>query len=454
MFVVKARSWVQQPCRLIKSPIIAISSLLFLCSSSVAFGFVFSRTDTNEYRWVDAPGNVWIDGSCAESLGGASVYGNWVDLNGIAPNFDSIANPCDNNVIIDPAPPANNGGYVFSRTDTNEFRWVVGTGNVWIDSNCAASLGGASVFGNWGDLNNVSPLFDSISNPCTAGPGPGPNPPTVTNPAGFVFSRTDANEYRWVVGSDNVWIDAACASALGGATRSGNWLDLYNIAPNFDAIPYPNCYTEPPIVEPPIVIYEPPTNVIYGDYSAYDYGINAGDSYVYRLDSVEWVELLTISGDADLRIYGDSNLSNLICQANRGGTAVDACHFIREDCVYQGLDCHAEIRGYAGYSEFHLFAGSNEVEMPVLHGGDDRTYYLNQGESRLFSVTQANNIAVHPDYGDADISVYQNGIDVDYVCSSFASGSAVDACDLPEYSGDYQIRVNGHTNTQFRIIAQ
>lgn len=131
-------------------------------------GFVFERSDTDEYRWVLGTQNVWISESCAASLGGATQTGTWVDLNVIAPEFDAAADPCSGGV----APPAgngagNSGGYVFSRTDTTEYRWVTGTENVWISESCAASLGGATQSGTWSDLNAVAPDFDAASSPCS-----------------------------------------------------------------------------------------------------------------------------------------------------------------------------------------------------------------------------------------------------------------------------------------------
>lgn len=141
-------------------------------------------------------------------------------------------------------------GFVFSRTDTDEYRYVLGNGNIWIDSSCAAELGGASQSGTWSDLNAIAPNFDAISNPCAGGENNGNegsesttnmnnNGGTNLPSDGFVFSRTDADEYRYVMGTGNVWIDAACASELGGVSRTGTWSDLNAIAPNFDAISNP-----------------------------------------------------------------------------------------------------------------------------------------------------------------------------------------------------------------------
>jgi len=69
-----------------------------LKSDSTVSGYVFKRTDISEYRWVaenssGSLGNVWIDEACAIRLGSAQVSGDWIRLNQIAPEFDSLPYP-------------------------------------------------------------------------------------------------------------------------------------------------------------------------------------------------------------------------------------------------------------------------------------------------------------------------------------------------------------------------
>ena len=66
---------------------------------------------------------------------------------------------------------------------------------------------------------------------------------------GYVFSRSEKSEFRWIdrvvnglVGS--IWIDPACAAALGGPTASGDWGDLMKRAPGFDTIDNPCANTD------------------------------------------------------------------------------------------------------------------------------------------------------------------------------------------------------------------
>jgi|GEM_PF-1550757 len=142
-------------------------------------GYVFSRTDKSEFRWIEANsngqiGSVWIDANCASRLGGASESGNWNDLIARAPGFDTLENPCitsDTSGSVQRPSSGSNSGYVFARTDKREFRWVEAdasgsAGNIWINAQCAERLGGATVQGDWYDLNDAAPGFDTIANPC------------------------------------------------------------------------------------------------------------------------------------------------------------------------------------------------------------------------------------------------------------------------------------------------
>lgn len=94
-------------------------------------------------------------------MGDASATGDWDDLMGRAPALDSIPNPC-----LTSTAASDTTGYVYTRTDVEEFRWVVGDGNIWISQECATSLGGASASGDWSDLNDIAPRFDAIASPC------------------------------------------------------------------------------------------------------------------------------------------------------------------------------------------------------------------------------------------------------------------------------------------------
>lgn len=221
-------------------------------ATALQVGYVFSRTDIEEYRWIDKTesgglGNIWIDRTCADQLGGASVNGDWGDLDVIAPAMDSIANPCDNNGLPIPRSLIEKG-YVFSRSDKDEYRWIDHNangeiGSIWIDEVCATSLGGYTTSGDWSHLMDIAPAIDSIANPCINSVQSDLS--SVSSVAsGFVFGRSDKDEYRWV-GQDNsghtgnVWIDQICAERLGGAMMIGGWSELNELSPRFDAIPSP-----------------------------------------------------------------------------------------------------------------------------------------------------------------------------------------------------------------------
>ena len=107
-------------------------------------------------------------------MGGAVVSGNWETLSAQAPAFDAIENPCP--ILTGSAEESSPGrfndiGYVFSRTDKVEFRWIARDndgqwGSIWINQKCSELLGGPRASGDWFELMREAPGFDSIPNPC------------------------------------------------------------------------------------------------------------------------------------------------------------------------------------------------------------------------------------------------------------------------------------------------
>ncbi len=146
-------------------------------SPSSNSGFVFSRSDKSEYRWIARNssgqwGSTWISSDCAAQMGGAQERGDWLDLIARAPGFDTLANPCTSGSAVTPTSgQTSSSGFAFSRTDTNEFRWIQTNsngvlGSVWIDRACAERLGGVRQSGDWFELIALAPGFDTISYPC------------------------------------------------------------------------------------------------------------------------------------------------------------------------------------------------------------------------------------------------------------------------------------------------
>ncbi|MGQ7846482.1 metallophosphoesterase [Granulosicoccus sp. 3-233] len=144
-------------------------------------GYVFSRSDKTEYRWIarnanGEMGSTWIDQSCAAALGGSTATGDWGDLMRHAPAFDTLDYPCNNTTTATSSSDSTTGndstnGFVFSRTDKTEYRWIDRNasgelGSIWIDRACADDMGGVSESGDWKDLMNRAPGFDTIASPC------------------------------------------------------------------------------------------------------------------------------------------------------------------------------------------------------------------------------------------------------------------------------------------------
>jgi len=158
-----------------------------LTNAELAQGVVFSRTDKPEYRWVQSNGsarvgNQWISQSCATQLNALVVEGTWSELNAIAPQFDSIPDPCAANQQSNSSQPTNDplrkeirltpNGFVFNRTDKSETRWVDATesgefSSQWISETCAKRLGAVQqIFGIWADLVALAPSMAGVRAPC------------------------------------------------------------------------------------------------------------------------------------------------------------------------------------------------------------------------------------------------------------------------------------------------
>lgn len=169
------------------------------------------------------------------------------------PSRTETNTPNDNGPDVS-APAAPGSGYVFTRTDTEEYRWIAQNsdgvlGSTWISENCASSMGGASSSGNWRELLDEAPGFDTIQNPCISAAQAVSQPSdsqstNVQASEGFAFSRTDKTEFRWIETNfsgelGSIWIDEECAQRMGGVQRTGDWSALIELAPGFDTIANP-----------------------------------------------------------------------------------------------------------------------------------------------------------------------------------------------------------------------
>lgn len=198
---------------------------------------------------------------CTFDVNTADCYFKAID--GAEPDRFSLTRGTSTTLVSSPppqlaspeSPSSSNAGYVFSRTDKTEYRWIAESadgqmGSIWIDRACAASLGDAEATGDWSELMRRAPGFDRIENPCAnvdlETHSDSTSVGSASDNGGFAFERTDKNEYRWIdtngsgdLGS--VWIDKACVDQVGGVKQSGDWKALMSLAPGFDTIASP-CY--------------------------------------------------------------------------------------------------------------------------------------------------------------------------------------------------------------------
>lgn len=187
-----------------------------------------------------------VDGSVPDSF--RLLNGSGRDTISLPPPpHDGPASPIEPESTGDPLALADSSGAVFSRTDKTEYRWIETNsegllGSIWISEECAARFGGPTLFGDWHELMALAPGFDTVANPCAlAGASHG-----SVSATGFLFSRTDKEEYRWIDENSSgalgsIWVDQACADSLGEVATTGDWFELMELAPGFDTIANP-CY--------------------------------------------------------------------------------------------------------------------------------------------------------------------------------------------------------------------
>lgn len=221
-------------------------------------GFVFSRTDSDEIRWVatDAEGR-WghtrITAQCAAEMASTRVYGTWDELNDLAPHVDSIDSPCQKSEQNDPSftePPIKirRYGYLFNVTESVNTYWITRkTNSIWgrvlITSQCATRIGKIKMTGTMDMLNQIAPQTDYVDNPCDDFS----DNAAIADPKmddRFIFYRTDTDEIR-LIGKDmtdrlgHVWISKECADILNLPSMSGDWEKLNEISSGQDTIPNP-----------------------------------------------------------------------------------------------------------------------------------------------------------------------------------------------------------------------
>ena len=183
--------------------------------------------------------------------------------------------------------------------------------------------------------------------------------------------------------------------------------------------------------------------------------IAKGSSDLYELTNATRIELESISGDADLYIYEDDQLTREMCASANGSDTIDYCEIYVNGTVY------VEVRGFSDANfvvraDAAVAVNDSEVEeltleVPVIRsvGANIRDYYrVNGGD-----VIELQSVS-----GDADLYVF-NSLDLtseSLVCISNRSPEELitDTCNIPSNEIDYYVLVVGYIASDYTLVAR
>jgi len=191
---------------------------------------------------------------------------------------------------------------------------------------------------------------------------------------------------------------------------------------------------------------EPPAPVVFSSLeldAAVDGSVATNDSDYYRVSGADNIVLTANSGDPDLYVYADEDLSRLLCSSDSAGR-VDSCAPNTFGTAY------IQIYGYSA-SSYSLVADSGSVPLQL---GQTQTGALLADSQQYFTVFDANFVQIDSLSGDADLYVYSSSARTEdsLVCDSRnrSDSTTLDTCEL---NGAGFITVRGVRDGQFTITS-
>ncbi len=172
------------------------------------------------------------------------------------------------------------------------------------------------------------------------------------------------------------------------------------------------------------------------------------ESVFYEVEGADFIELTSVSGDADLYVFTSALQDEQICTATTTGV-VDRCD------IRGATRAYIQVLGYSD-SSFSILAGRNPpASSQQLVLGETLTRSIGLNELQFYSVTGADAVTINSYSGDADLLIYsseERAVD-SLVCVSeeYTSDTPTDYC---EVSGDTVfITVRGFAATDYDITS-
>lgn len=179
-----------------------------------------------------------------------------------------------------------------------------------------------------------------------------------------------------------------------------------------------------------------------------------GGSLTYQVANATRIELTSISGDVDLYVYQDDQLTELICQSAAESTASDSCSIVLRGTVY------AQVRGFTD-ATYSLLAdrqgrANDDAIEPFL--GVPLTNSVDASSQNIYQVSGGTLVDLESSRGDADLYVF-NSLDLTadtLVCSSTATPdqTTLDRCVIPTTQSVYYVAVVGYTAAEYSLVVR
>lgn len=182
--------------------------------------------------------------------------------------------------------------------------------------------------------------------------------------------------------------------------------------------------------------------------------VAAGERNTYQVTNASRIALDSTSGDADLYVYSDSQLSVEICRSRQEDTS-DVCEIFNNGTVY------VQVAGFnaASYSIIATNDNGNIDDTGItLTLGTSVNGSVAQAQQVIYQVSGANVVDLQSLSGDADLYVFNSSefSTESLVCSSINTAPAValDRCNIPVSADTFYIAAYGYSNATYSIVAR
>ena len=170
-----------------------------------------------------------------------------------------------------------------------------------------------------------------------------------------------------------------------------------------------------------------------------------GESAFFKVDEADFVELTSLSGDADLFIFSSATLTEQLCQSIATG--------VTDLCELSGLStAFIQVAGFTA-SDYSLQATANNTPAPVeelLAVGETRSRSIGFDEFQFYTIQGADFVELNSLSGDADLAIHsdESRLNDSLLCIS----NKEDPLDVCEFTGETAyVTVYGFTAADYQI---